>query len=71
MERKFVSSSCVAAVGYDERAHVLEVEFKNGSVYRYLHVPAAAHRLLLQSASIGEYVNSVIKPRFEAERVSP
>jgi hypothetical protein len=71
MERKPVSSSSVASVGYDEWEHVLEIEFRNGSVYRYLHVPAAAHRLLFQAGSIGEYVNTVIKPRFDVLRVKP
>jgi len=28
-------------------------------------VPVAAYRLLLQAPSIGEFVNRVIKPRFE------
>jgi hypothetical protein len=71
MERKAVTSSSVASVGYDEAEHVLEIEFRNGSVYRYLHVPAAAYRLLFQAGSIGEYVNTVIKPRFDVLRVAP
>jgi hypothetical protein len=64
-----VQSSSVASVGYDDASFVLELEYRNGRVYRYLNVPAAAHRLLLQAPSIGDFVNSVIKPRFEAERV--
>jgi len=36
---------------------------------RYLDVPAAAHRLLLNAASIGDFVNTVIKPRFEVQQV--
>ena len=57
------------SVGYDALTHELEVEFQGGRVYRYAHVPAAAFRLLLQAPSIGEFVNSVIKPRFDATRV--
>ena len=57
------------SVGYDERSHELEVEFRNGRVYRYLQVPVAAYRLLLQARSIGEYLNTVIKPRFVAKQV--
>ncbi|MGC4091171.1 MAG: KTSC domain-containing protein [Polyangiaceae bacterium] len=56
-------------MGYDARAHELEVEFQGGRVYRYAHVPIAAYRLMLQAPSIGEYFNSVIRPRFEATRV--
>jgi hypothetical protein len=40
MERIAVTSSNVVAVGYQESSSTLEVEFKNGSVYRYLDVPA-------------------------------
>lgn len=69
MKRDPVRSSSVASVGYDPASFVLEIEFKNGGVYHYLQVPVAAHRLLLQATSIGEYVNTIIKPRFEAVRV--
>jgi hypothetical protein len=69
VERAPVTSSSVASVGYDATRFELEIEFRNGRVYRYLQVPAAAYRLLLQAPSIGEYVNTVIKPRFEARAV--
>jgi hypothetical protein len=69
MERSRVDSSSVLSVGYDTAAAELEIEFHNGRVYRYLKVPAAAYRLLLRAPSIGEYVNTVIKPRFEAKSV--
>jgi len=69
MERAPVKSSSVLSVGYDAVAAELEIEFHNGRVYRYLEVPVAAYRLLLRAPSIGEYVNTVIKPRFEARAV--
>lgn len=69
MERTAVDSSSVVSVGYDPRAFMLEIEFQGGRVYRYLQVPAAAYRLLLQAPSIGEFVNRQIKPRFEAVEV--
>jgi hypothetical protein len=69
MDRSAVSSSSVVSVGYDARRATLEIEFHGGRVYQYLHVPIAAYRLLLQAPSIGDYVNRVIKPRFEAVRV--
>ncbi|HEX3594429.1 MAG TPA: KTSC domain-containing protein [Polyangiaceae bacterium] len=69
MRRERVHSASVASVGYDEAEHVLELEFHNGNVYRYLDVPVAVHRLLLQARSIGDFVNTVVKPKFEAIRV--
>ena len=69
MKRVAVSSSSVASIGYDPVAAVLEIEFQNGRIYQYFHVPPQAHRLLLQADSIGEFVNRVIKPRFEGVSV--
>lgn len=68
MKRDRVHSSSVASVGYDDTEHVLEIEFHNGNVYRYLDVPAAVHRLLLQARSIGDFVNTIVKPKFEVIR---
>ncbi len=68
MNRVPVESTSIASVGYDPDEYVLEIEFQNGKVYRYREVPAAAHRLLLLAESKGDFVNRVIKPRFEAER---
>jgi hypothetical protein len=69
MKRVPVRSTSVASVGYDPERFVLELEFLGGAVYRYSRVPAAVHRLLLQADSIGRFVNSVIKPRFDAVHV--
>jgi lysyl-tRNA synthetase class 2 len=69
MERRPVSSTSIVSVGYDPKAATLEIEFQGGRVYRYRHVPVAAYRLLLQAPSVGDYVNRVIKPRFDATRV--
>ena len=69
MERTPVESSSIASVGYDQVTYELEIEFLNGRTYRYLQVPAAAYRLLMQAPSVGEYVNRVIKPRFEGKSV--
>jgi lysyl-tRNA synthetase class 2 len=69
VQRSPVDSTSIASVGYDPRAHALEIEFRTGRVYRYSQVPAAAYRLLLQAPSIGEFVNKQIKPRFPAVEV--
>ena len=69
MERTPVDSQSVASVGYDSERFELEVEFRNGRIYRYEQVPVAAYRLLLQAPSIGEYINRIVKPRFAARAV--
>ena len=69
MDRVPVDSGTVLSIGYDRVAFTLEIEFRNGHVYRYFDVPEAAHRLLVKATSIGGFVNTVIKPRFDCVRV--
>jgi len=69
MNRVTVESSSVSSVGYDVDTADLEIEYRNGRVYRYFHVPQGAYRMLLQAPSKGEFINQVIKPRFRAVRV--
>jgi hypothetical protein len=71
MHRDHVDSSSVSSVGYDERSHTLEVEFRNGGVYDYLDVPAAEATRLRQADSLGRYLNTRIKPRYRVRKVRP
>jgi hypothetical protein len=65
MELMPVSSSNLAAVGYDRYAAVLVVQFLNGAVYEYYGVPTAAYAGLLQASSKGHFLATQIKGRFE------
>ncbi|SFW64723.1 KTSC domain-containing protein [Amycolatopsis australiensis] len=69
MRRQAVSSSTIASVGYDHAEHVLEIEFRNGRVYRYRLVPESVHRELLASPSHGRFFNTRIRDRYPAEQV--
>ena len=69
MERKPVSSSNVAEIGYDEPRRVLEVLFKTGNVYQYFDVPPQEYQALMQASSLGQYLNANIKGRFRYARV--
>lgn len=71
MERERVDSSSLSSLGYDARRHVLEVEFRNGGVYRYLDVPEDAWGELRAAESKGRYLNAEIKPRFRWRKVAP
>ncbi|WP_211260592.1 KTSC domain-containing protein [Amycolatopsis jejuensis] len=59
----------ISDVGYDAASSVLEVGFRNGTVYRYHLVPARVYRELMASDSPGRYLNQEIKPRFPAQAV--
>ncbi|MGY1841001.1 MULTISPECIES: KTSC domain-containing protein [unclassified Modestobacter] len=64
-----MQSSSVRSVGYDLDSHVLQLEFVDGGVYDYLDVPPEEALAMLESASIGRYVNTSIKPRFHCRAV--
>ena len=64
-----VESSSVTSVGYDDALATLEVEFRNGGVYRYFAVPAAVHTALMQSASKGTFVSRLVRDVYPFVRV--
>lgn len=64
MKRKFVSSSAVRSIGYDEKLHLLEIEYMSGQTYRYYFVPKTEYEQLAAAPSKGTYVNRRIKPRY-------
>ncbi|MGK9066482.1 KTSC domain-containing protein [Stutzerimonas chloritidismutans] len=68
MKRVAVNSSSLRALGYDPDGRVLEVEFHNGSQYRYEGVPPEAVQALLEADSLGQHFNQVFKPQHYAYR---
>jgi hypothetical protein len=60
-----VDSSSLATVAYDPTRATLRIEFRDGSVYHYLRVPAEVHQALLHASSKGRYLNLAIRGRFE------
>ena len=54
----------MAAVTYDEEERTLDVEFRGGDTYRYMHVPEFVYRELLKAESAGVFWNS-IEDQFE------
>jgi KTSC domain len=64
-----MSSSNVAAAGYDRGRKILRVRFVRGATYDYLEVPAIVYRGLLDAPSKGRFVNSHIKPYYAYRRL--
>jgi hypothetical protein len=56
-----VTSSSLRALGYDPDEQALQVEFSNGTRYRYEQVPAEVVQALLEADSLGRYFNQVFK----------
>src|SRR6478609_1018207 len=69
--RKPVQSSAIAKVGYSKRRHVLEIEFVNGAVYRYLDVPLSVHRELMSAESKARFYDSKIRKHYRSVLVQP
>lgn len=56
-----VTSSNLASVGYEPYQQVLEIEFRNRSVYQYFNVPLHVHAGLMSAGSHGRYFDRHIK----------
>lgn len=69
MNRIPVSSSNLATVGYDAVSQTLEVEFLDGSAYRYHGVPVVVYQALMSAASHGSYFSAFIRNRYPTDRV--
>lgn len=69
MHREPVDSSSLNSLGYDARKRLLEVEFRNGGVYRYLDVPQDEFEALKGADSVGRHLNQEIKPFYSVIKV--
>ena len=65
MLRLVVKSNAITSMGYDERNRVLEIEYKNGTVYRYREVPRHVWGELKRSDSMAAYVNANIRDKYD------
>jgi len=64
-----VSSSNIAAVGYDAASQFVYVQFLNNSMYVYKGVPEHEFEALLSASSVGSYLNRNFKNIYPYERV--
>lgn len=67
--RQPVESSSLSSIGYRADRCVLEIEFVNGSVYRYEAVDTEVYARFAAADSKGRFFNAEIRPRFRFERV--
>ena len=67
MEFIKVNSSNIDKVAYEDGN--LYVEYKSGGLYRYLDVPEAKHKELIESESKGKFMNEIIKENYKYEKV--
>lgn len=67
MNRRPVSSSNIASIGWEDDA--LEIEFRSGHIYVYQNVPELEWQRAVGADSPGKYVAANIVGRFEHTRV--
>ena len=65
-----VISSNIRAIGYHHSSHTLQIDFLNGSQYRYFRVQVATFEDFLSATSKGRFLNARIKARYSYERIS-
>jgi hypothetical protein len=63
MEWMQVQSSAVSALGYDLERQSVGIEFKNGQVYVYGHVPYSEFEPFLAAESKGRYLTLIFLPK--------
>ena len=61
-----VESTAIAKIGYSKRRHILEIEFVNGAVYRYLDVPVTVYRDLMSSESKARFYDSNVRRHYRS-----
>lgn len=64
MRRLPIQSTLLASAAYSSDRCLLELEFRDGTLYRFFHVPAACFHQLMDSDSKGTYFNHHIRNRF-------
>jgi hypothetical protein len=57
------------SIGYDNETDILEIEFKSGEIWQYLHVPDFVLPNMLASESLGRYFQQFVKGKYEEVRV--
>ena len=68
MERDPVNSSNLNSVGYGPSG-VLEIQFRNGTIYQYFDVPNFIYEGLMNAGSPGQFFHIFIRSAFLFRRI--
>lgn len=71
MNSNAVDSTSLATVAYDAERTVLQVEFRDRTVYQYIGVPSKTYQDLCQAESKGVHFNQHIRNRFAYIKLPP
>jgi hypothetical protein len=71
IKRVPVESSALASVGYSKKLRALEIEFRNGAIYRYLDVGPEVYEALLKARSKARFYDDNIRHKYRSLHVRP
>jgi len=69
IKREPVQSTALASIGYSKRLRALEIEFRNGAIYRYLNVDPAIHHDLMIAPSKARFYDENIRRKYRSRHV--
>jgi hypothetical protein len=69
IKRVPVESTALATVGYSKRLHALEIEFRNGAIYRYLEVAPDVYKALVNARSKARFYDENIRRKYRSLHV--
>jgi hypothetical protein len=69
IKRLRIESTALATVGYSRRLSALEIEFRNGAIYRYLDVAPAVYEALLNARSKARFYDQNIRRKYRSLHV--
>jgi hypothetical protein len=64
-----VQSTALASVGYSKRLRALEIEFRNGAVYRYLGIEPGVYDALVKAPSKTRFYDKNIRHKYRSVHV--
>jgi KTSC domain len=69
MKTTAADSTMLRTIGYDAERQLLQIEFRNHSIYQYFDVPEAVYEELIHASSKGAYFNQCIRLEFDFAQV--
>ena len=69
IKRVPVESTALATAGYSKKLRALEIEFRNGAIYRYLEVEPDLYEALLKAPSKARFYDQNIRHRYRSLHV--
>lgn len=57
------------SIGFAREAHVLEIEFRSGAIYRYVGVPQTVFEALKKAESKGRYFAQSIRGKYQFQHI--